>query len=208
MDERAAAALVALIAYILWRRGVISQAWAALWGASDRRITSSSAQTMIAGMIGAGATSDAAAVDRQTAFESRLNTVLPATGGTGDATVGNPAVVAAEPAGLAATIRQYGSDLYNWCLAFVNKTRQAAGLPVGPYGAQTAAAACSQLQLHSGQAPAGATVCFSDAPGSGSVAGHIGIADGGDSYTSAGLVHGGIVRRPYLHNPQYIGFAL
>jgi hypothetical protein len=116
------------------------------------------------------------------------------------------ATLAAIPTGLAHTVAQYGSDLYNWCLAFVSNVRSAAGNWSPVYGAPTAAAACSQLSLRKGLAPPGATVCF--APTSTNPAGHIGIANGGDSYTSAGIIHGGLSTGPYVSNPQYLGYAL
>ena len=204
MDERVVGGAAAIVAYILWRRGVLQNAWAALWGQLQRAAaptTNASLLSMVlapGGNVGTSGGTPTGDIWQQSGCNPGNYSCYNAW----QATNPDAKIVATEPQGLAATIAQYGSDLYNWCLAWVNKTRQAAGFPVGVYGAGTAQGACSQLSLRPGVAPAGATVCFAGAPG------HIGIANGGDSYTSAGLVHGGLVTQAYVNNPDYIGWSL
>jgi hypothetical protein len=204
MDDRVVAAVAALVAYVLWRRGVVQGAWNALFsGGSERTIGNvqgwaSQLLTNAAATTPAPATNPGATPAPSPGSSPITGDTPPASGASSDADV-----FARIPQGLSATIAQYGNDLYNWCLAFVNKTRQAAGRAIGPYGAGTAIAACNQLHLLPGVAPTGATVCFSGGP-----SGHIGIANGGDSYTSAGLIHGGLTTRSYLQNPAYMGYAL
>jgi hypothetical protein len=182
---------------ILAASGTLKQLWDAVMSAEQS--ASSSPSPTPAGGSGVAPSSGTTATP-----------IVGATGKTGAQNVTIPAAasatLAAIPAGLAATVTQHGSDLYNWCLAFVSNVRQAAGTWNPLYGAPTAAAACSQLTLSKGLAPAGATVCF--APTDTNPAGHIGIANGGDSYTSAGIVHGGLTTGSYVTNPTYQGWAL
>jgi hypothetical protein len=88
-------------------------------------------------------------------------------------------------------------DWLNWCLNLVNRTYAALGHPLAALGAPTADQACSQLPLKPGIAPKGSIVCFRG--------NHIGLSNGNNTYTSAGLIHGGLAVEDYLSNPSYIG---
>lgn len=203
MDEKVVGGAAAIVAYILWRRGVLQNTWAALWGQSQRAPATTTNASLLNMLLSPGGNVGSDTVTNPAGDMWQQSGCNPGNYSCYNAwTATNPdaKIVTAEPQGTASLIASVGTDFYNWCLAWVNRTRQAAGLPVGPYGAQTAQDACNQLSLRPGIAPAGASICFRG--------NHIGIANGGDSYTSAGLVHGGTVTQPYLNNPTYAGWSL
>jgi hypothetical protein len=180
--NHALAAAAGALALTLYERGVFQSVWAALQGPD------------IGLALGDGAPPGGGGAATQGIPPPAAQT---AAGGLDFAAAGNAVIAQGAPGG--------GSDWLNWCLNWVNRTYQALGHPLAALGAPTAAAACSGLSLRPGVAPKGAIVCFAPTPPNPD--GHIGLANGNNTYTSAGVTHGGLSVLDYLGNPLYRGWS-
>lgn len=179
--NHALAAAAGALALTLYDRGIFQSVWAALHG-PDVPLD------MPAQKIGSGVYAPPGQPPAQNIGSGA------GLGGVDFAAAGNAVIREGTPGG--------GSDWLNWCLNWVNRTYQKLGLGKSALGAGTALDACNQFSLKPGIAPKGAIVCFdSTEPG------HIGLSNGNNTYTSAGLIHGGLAVRDYMSNPNYRGWT-
>lgn len=122
-------------------------------------------------------------------------TALP--GGTGIIGAGNDQLAQAESAVTAGGAPGGGNDWLDWCLQWADQVRQKVGLSTF-FGVATAGDACGSTRLTSGPAPRGSLVCVGS--------NHIGVSDGGCTYTSVGIYHGGPVSLNYCNDKNYRGY--